>query len=62
MNELLEELRIETQMVSDTLAGLGEVLSEGNLSAWEELLRKVSTYLGVPHDAITPSADKEASP
>lgn len=35
MDELIEELGIEQQLVSDTLAGLKEVLSRGSLSAIE---------------------------
>lgn len=35
MDELIEELGIEHQLVSDTLVGLREVLSRGSLSAIE---------------------------
>lgn len=64
MNELLEELRIETQLVSDTLTGLREVLSEGNLSlveraaiatfilnvynGMENMLKRVFKHYGFP--------------
>ncbi len=36
-------------------------LAQGLQSAWEEFLREISAYLGVPIDAINPSVDKEAS-